>query len=98
MSEGCSRETRCEMGGMNTGSEADNGEDKPRTTPSLETPCQPLTPSDTRSDGDLPYYGPENNICRQHAKLIVGAGCPDCYREWTMAEEEESKQPDSGPV
>ena len=33
------------MGGMNTGSEADNGEDKPRTTPSLETPCQPLTPS-----------------------------------------------------
>ena len=98
MSEGCSRETRCEMGGMNTGSEADNGEDKPRTTPSLETPCQPLTPSDTRSNGDLPYYGPENNICRQHAKLIVGAGCPDCYREWTMAEEEESKQPDSGPV
>ena len=98
VSEGCSRETRCEMGGMNTGSEADNGEDKPRTTPSLETPCQPLTPSDTRSNGDLPYYGPENNICRQHAKLIVGAGCPDCYREWTMAEEEESKQPDSGPV
>ena len=64
VSEGCSRETRCEMGGMNTGSEADNGEDKPRTTPSLETPCQPLTPSDTRSNGDLPYYGPENNICR----------------------------------
>ena len=98
MSEGCSRETRCEMGGMNPGSEADNGEDKPLTTPSLETPCQPLTPSDTRSNGDLPYYGPENNICRQHAKLIVGAGCPDCYREWPMAEEEESKQPDSGPV
>ena len=63
------------------------------------SPCYtPLTPSDTRSNGDLPYYGPENNICRQHAKLIVGAGCPDCYREWTMAEEEESKQPDSGPV
>ena len=44
MSEGCSRETRCEMRGMNTGSEADNGEDKPRTTPSLETSCHPLTP------------------------------------------------------
>ena len=98
VSDSASGRAQCETGGMNTGSEADNVEAPPHTTPSYTPPCQPLTPSDTETNGDLPYHGPEPDICRRHAKPRVGDGCPDCYREWTEAEEEETQLRDAGTV
>ena len=90
VSDGASGRAQCETGGMNTGSEADNVEAPPHTTPSCTTPCQPLTPSDTETNGDLPYHGPDPNVCLQHMKPRVGEGCPDCYRGWAGGQEEES--------
>ena len=98
VSDGASGRAQCETGGMNTGGEADNVEAPPHTTPSYTPPCQPLTPSDTETKGDLPYHGPEPDICSRHAKPRVGDGCPDCYREWTVAEEEETQLRDAGTV
>ena len=36
--------------------------------------------------GDLPYHGPEPQICRKHTQALVGEGCPACYREWSEAQ------------
>jgi hypothetical protein len=98
VSDGASGRAQCETGGMNTGSEADNVEAPPHTTPSCTTPCQPLTPSDTETNGDLPYHGPDPNVCLQHMKPRVGEGCPDCYRGWAGDPEEESQQQAAGTV
>ena len=92
VSEEGSGRAQCAPEGMTPESKVDNGEDQPHTIHSCTPPCQPLTPSDTERKGDIPYHGPENNICLQHMKLRVGEGCPDCYRGWAEDQEEEESQ------
>ena len=41
-----------------------------------------LQPTVDDETGDLPYHGPEPQICRKHTQALVGEGCPACYREW----------------
>ena len=35
---------------------------------------------------DLPYDWAQPQICSRHTQLLVGEGCPACYRDWSAAE------------